>query len=102
MRAGDAGQLRSQLDRGGSGDEPASVAVVEPVNAKEVEGVGGIRIDVLQAARDGRRNGRGIPEFGECRQRDPGLAEARKCPPVDVAIDQACLKPQARHDLRPS
>ena len=102
MRAGDARQLGRQFDRGGRRDATAARSVVEPVDAKEVERVGRVGIDGAEALGDRRRDGRGVLQFAEGRQDDPGLAEAGERPLVDVAVDQMRFQSEPRHSTFPS
>ena len=102
MRAGDARQLRRQFDRGRRRRAAAARRVVEPVDAKEIERMGRVGIDGAEALGDRRRDGRGVLQFAEGRQDDPGVAEAGERSLVNVAVDQMRFQPEPRHSLFPS
>ena len=93
----DAGQLGREFDRPGRRYAASALRVVEPVDAEEVQRMGRVGIDGVEAPDDGLGDGRGVLQLAERRQHDAGLAETRQRSPVDVAIDQTRFQPEPRH-----
>ena len=102
MRAGEPVSSDGNSIAAGVAARPRRVFVVEPMDAKEIQRIGRIRVDGAEALRDRRRDGRGVLQLAEGRQDDPGVAEASERSPVNVAIDQMGFQSEPRHSAFPS
>ena len=92
-----AGQRGGEFDGPGRRDAAPARRVVEPVDAEQVQRMGRVGIDGVEAPGDGLGDGRGVLQLAERRQHDAGLAETRQRSPIDVAIDQTRFQPEPRH-----
>ena len=66
----DTGHFLGQHEVNGDVDERAAILTIVPVNAVQVEGIGGIRIDIGEFGLDVSRDFAGIGQHGESRQRE--------------------------------
>ncbi len=85
-RAVDAGELRGEDDVLGQVGA-ATVEVVVPVDAEQVERVGGVAVDVGQGGGDVGGDARRIGQLGERGEDDALLAAAVDTAPVGLLVD---------------